>query len=153
MKWLERIYAEENFARSVATTIAGIVGLIVYLLSEDWVIALFSLVIIYPPSRIIASFFDEKIDQQKKEIVEEERANRLYNKLSDVEKGVVQAFVRHGGCVMTWAQWNRHGTRLSAGIESLRERGFLKTSTTADTMRETFVLDQTLFDAGQRLED
>ena len=38
-KWADRVYAENDFGRSIATSIAGLIGLTVYLLAKDWVIS------------------------------------------------------------------------------------------------------------------
>jgi hypothetical protein len=48
----ERLYSETDSARSIATSGAGIVGLIIYLLQRDWVIAAFSAVIVFPIARL-----------------------------------------------------------------------------------------------------
>lgn len=93
MKWVERIYSETDFAKSVATTIAGVVGLFIYLKYNDWVIAAFALIILFPLFRLIASHFHKKLDRKGKERLEEEKAERFYKKLSDVEKEVVLKFV------------------------------------------------------------
>lgn len=152
MKWIEHIYSETDFGRSVATTLAGIIGLIVYIKFKDWVIAAFSLIISFPLFRLIASRIHKKFDQKEKERLAEERADNFYSKLSDVEKEVVQAFVENGSCVMTWTQFNQ--LELPAlGSESLIQRGVLNTSMTADAMRETFVLDDVVFDAAKLQEE
>lgn len=151
MKWIERIYSETDFGRSIATTVAGIIGLIVYIKFNDWVIAAFSLIISFPLFRLIASRLHKKIDQKEQERLTQERIDNFYKNLSDVEKEVVQGFVENGSCVMTWSQFNQSNLP-SAGSESLIQRGVLDTSMTADAMRETFVLDDAIFDAAMRQE-
>ncbi|MBD3617454.1 MAG: hypothetical protein HUJ22_12870 [Gracilimonas sp.] len=146
MKWIERIYSETDFGKSVATTIAGIIGLIIYIKFNDWVIAAFSLIISFPLFRLIASHIHKKIDNKEKERQEKEKAKNSYKKLSDIEKEVVKAFVENGSCVMTWSQFNQSDLP-SSGIESLIQRGILNTSMTADGMKETFVLEESVFDA------
>ncbi len=64
-KWIERVYVETDFGRSVATSVTGIIGLSVYLISKDWVVALFSSVIIFPIVRIVATGFHEKANRKK----------------------------------------------------------------------------------------
>lgn len=54
-KLLEKLYEETDVARSVATSLAGIAGLAVYLLTHDWVVALFSWLIVFPLARLIAA--------------------------------------------------------------------------------------------------
>lgn len=46
---------------------------------------------------------------------------------------------------MTWTQMNNEAAP-SAGVESLIHRELLRTSTTADGMRETFVINESIFD-------
>jgi hypothetical protein len=60
---------------------------------------------------------------------------------------VVQAFVQAGGSVLTWSHINALDLRGPA-IESLINRQLLSTDVTADGMRETFVLDLAIFQAG-----
>lgn len=139
-KWAERVYTETDFGRSVATSVAGAVGLVVYLFVDDWVIAAFSAIIAFPIARIVASGLHTRSSGRY--------AERVYEQLSDGEKDVVQGFVDAGGCVLTWGQVNKMSVP-SASVESLIQRRLLWTSMTADGMRETFVLDDALFDVGQ----
>jgi hypothetical protein len=139
-KWAERVYTETDFGRSVATSVAGVIGLVVYLFFDDWVIAAFSAIIAFPVVRLIATGLHTRSTGRYPE--------RIYGQLSDGEKEVVQGFVDAGGCVLTWGQVNKMPMR-SASIETLIERKLLWTSVTADGITETFVLDTTLFDVGQ----
>tara|TARA_R110000782_G_scaffold191537_1_gene281337 strand:+ start:341 stop:808 length:468 start_codon:yes stop_codon:yes gene_type:complete len=147
-KLAERIYIETDFGRSIATTLAGIIGLGVYLAYGDWVIAAFSSVISFPIVRLIASGLHEKATRKKIRRAEREEAEYRYGQMSADEKDVVQYFVEQGGCVLTWSQINNSPLNTTA-IESLIQRDLLSTSVTADGMRETFVLDAAMFDAGQ----
>ena len=147
-KLAERIYIETDFGRSIATTLAGIIGLGVYLAYGDWVIAAFSSVISFPIVRLIASGLHEKATRKKIRRAEREEAEYRYGQMSADEKDVVQYFVEQGGCVLTWSQVNNSPLNTTA-IESLIQRDLLSTSVTADGMRETFVLDAAMFDAGQ----
>ncbi|WP_394148025.1 hypothetical protein [Shewanella atlantica] len=144
-KWADRVYAENDFGRSMATSIAGLIGLVVYLLSKDWVIAAFASIITFPVIRIFASSFNEKVERNKKRKAEKEELENLYNKLSLDEKNVIESFVKAGGSVLTWTQMNNQDVS-SSGVESLIQREILWTSYTADGMRETFVLDSNVFD-------
>lgn len=146
-KLFERIYSENDFGRSIATSIAGIIGLIIYLLINDWIISIFSAIISFPIARLVATWLYEKARRAHNRYLERERAKYVYDCLSNDEKQVVKAFVEVGGSVLTWSQVN--ALELSSlAIESLIHREMLKTSVTADAMRETFVLDAFIFDAG-----
>ena len=148
-KWADRVYAETDFGRSIATSIAGVAGLMVYLVWRDWAIAAFSSIIIFPIVRIVGASIHDKIQRRHAGQIAQEHAEARYNNLSDHEKCVVQAFVQQGGCVLTWSHMNQLEVSGPA-IESLIQRDLLSTSTTADSMRETFVLDPAIFDIGQK---
>lgn len=148
-KWAERIYAETDVGRSVATSVAGVVGLSAYLFSSDWVIAVFSAVIAFPLVRLVATGLHARAVRRAQGRMELEEAERIYARLSEDEKTAVQAFVQAGGSVLTWAQVNQLGLP-GTGVESLIQREVVWTSTTADGMRETFALDSAVFDVGQK---
>lgn len=135
--------------RSIATSVAGVVGLSVYLLSSDWVIAVFSAVIAFPLVRMVATGLHARAVRRAQGQMELEEAERIYGRLSEQEKKVVQAFVQAGGSVLTWGQVNQLGL-LGNGIESLMQREVAWTAMTADGMRETFALDSAIFDVGQK---
>ncbi|MBI4807373.1 MAG: hypothetical protein HY799_00260 [Nitrosomonadales bacterium] len=147
-KWAERVYAETDFGRSVAISIAGLLGLGIYLYWGDWVIAAFCSIIFFPIVRLVASALHSKFAESTELKAKRKRAEDLYARLSQDEKEVVSAFVMAGGCVLTWGQVNNLSIP-SAGVESLIQREILWTSMTADGMRETFVLDSDVFDIGQ----
>ncbi len=144
-KWAERIYAENDFGRSVATSLAGAIGLVVYLFVNDWVIAAFSTIISFPIIRIVSTGINEKVERRKKRNIDKENARHIYEVLSDEEKEVINSYVRAGGSVLTWGQMNNQAVS-SAAVESLIQREILWTSMTADGMRETFALDSNIFD-------
>ena len=150
-KWADRIYSETDFGRGIATSLAGVVGLAAYLLAGDWVVAVFGSVIVFPIVRIVAASYHQRIKAAFDTAQSEKSALALYRQLSIDEQSVVLAFVNAGGCVMTWGQVNK-AELPSAAVESLVQRELLGTSMTADGMRETFVLDSDLFDAGQRAD-
>lgn len=147
-KWAERVYTETDFGRSIATSVAGIIGLTIYLAFADWVIAAFSSIISFPVVRLIATEFHKKATDRAKRRVEQEEVKRIYARLSDDEKQVVDAFVLAGGAVLTWGRINNMNLP-AAGVESLIQRGVLWPSTTADGLTETLALDIALFDVGQ----
>jgi ABC-type multidrug transport system fused ATPase/permease subunit len=146
-KWADRVYAETDVGRSVATSIAGIIGLVVYIIFRDWVIAAFSSIISFPIVRIVSTSLNEKANRRKERLIKREEAEEIFNRLSKEEKDVVQAFVKAGGSVLTWSQMNNQSVSLSS-IESLIQREVLWTSMTADGMRETFALNSAIFDIG-----
>lgn len=146
-KWAERVYAEADFGRSVATSLAGLLGLGVYLWRSDWVLAAFISIIFFPIVRIAATAIHERFARTSKRRTDRENARHVYSCLSAEELAAVSTFVSAGGCVLTWGQINRSPASGNA-IESLLQRGVLSTSMTADGMRETFVLDPDLFDVG-----
>ena len=144
-KWADRVYAEADFGRSIATSLSGLVGLVVYLATNDWVIAAFSTIIAFPIIRIISTGINEKFERKKKRKIDEENARDIYDRLSDEEKEVINSFVMAGGSVLTWGQMNKQGVSFSA-VESLLQREVLWTSMTADGLTETFVLNSNVFD-------
>lgn len=148
-KWIERVYGETDFGRSIATSLAGVVGLIVYLTVGDWVVSAFAAVIAFPIARLLSTWLYEKFRSAESRRLEREQARVAFHSLSSEEKRVVSAFVEAGGAVLTWSQANSLGLSGPA-IESLINRDLISTSMTADGMRETFVLDVAMFDAGLR---
>jgi ABC-type multidrug transport system fused ATPase/permease subunit len=147
-KWIDRIYAETDFGRSVATSLAGIIGLVVYAVFNDWVVSAFGFIISFPIVRLVATWLHGKANRAAKRNTEREEDEITYSRLSSDEKDVVLAFVNAGGCVLTWSQVNKLSIS-STAVESLIQRELITTSMTADTMRETFVLDTAIFDFGQ----
>ena len=150
-KWIDRVYSETDISRSIATSVAGITGLAIYLFSKDIAIAGFSAIIVFPIIKVLCSSIHEKAENLAKIKLEKNGLQKLYSRLSPEERAVVSVFVQAGGSIMTWGQINQTDTQFSA-IESLTNRGLLQTSMSVDGMRETFVLDQDLFDTGQENE-
>jgi hypothetical protein len=146
-KWAERVYTETDFGRSVATFVSGVVGLAVYLGSDDVAIAAFSAIIVFPVSRLISASLYERFMRQKQHRIERLDAENTYNNLSEAKKDVVQAFVKVGGCVLTWGQTNTLPISSNA-IDSLVQRELIWTSVTVDGMRETFNTAPALFTEG-----
>jgi len=146
-KWAERVYSENDFGRSVATSISSVIGLIIYLNTSDWVIAFFSFLISFPIIRLASTGLHEKRERKKQRNIEKEDALHIFENLSDEEKEVIKSYVNAGGSVLTWGEMNNETVSRSA-IESLIQREIMWTSATADGMRETFALDSNIFDIG-----
>ncbi|XPP93207.1 hypothetical protein ACN08N_25200 (plasmid) [Photobacterium leiognathi subsp. mandapamensis] len=144
-KWAERIYSENDFGRGVATSISGVIGLSTYIFFNDWVVALFVVMIAFPILRIVAS----ALHKWRRNLAEQRSIERglesTFNGLSSLERSVVDAFVDAGGTALTFSQINRLDLSSSA-IESLVQRELLWTSVMSDGMTENFVLDMALFD-------
>lgn len=147
-RWIERIYSENDIGRGVATTISGITGLASYLYWDDWVIACFVAIIVFPVSKIMTSTIHSRLIEARK-YGHSKEIKDLFEKLSHEEKQVVQAFVWHGGCAMTWSECEKYSSSTRAGIESLIKRDQVYESVTADGLQETFVLNTELFDYAQ----
>ncbi|WP_116645173.1 super-infection exclusion protein B [Salinivibrio sp. HTSP] len=144
-KWAERIYSENDFGRGVATSVSGTIGLSTYLFFNDWVIALFGVMISFPVIRIAASnLYKWSQDRAKKKSIEQ-ALECTFNGLTEHEKLVVAAFVEAGGTALTFSQINRLDLSSSA-IESLVQKELLWTSVMSDGMSESFVLDMALFE-------
>jgi hypothetical protein len=144
-KWAERVYAETDFGKSIATSLAGVVGLVAYLLLGDWAIAAFGAIIFFPVARLTATAIHARIVRNANRRARRNDAEHIFGTLSSEEQAVVAEFVKAGGCVITWSQANKAPIS-GAAIESLIQREVLYTSMTADGMRETFVLDPALFE-------
>jgi len=120
-EWIERLYGETDFGRSVGTSLSGIIGLVMYLKSRGRVIAVFSSIIAFPIFRVIAAGLHERATRRCNRRIEREEAEHIYNRLSDDEKEVVFAFVRAGGSVLTWSKVNQLSLPGPA-VESLMQR-------------------------------
>jgi len=148
-RWVERIYAERDFGRSIATSAAGVVGLLIYLNTNDWVIAAFAAIIGFPVVRVLASAIHSAYMRKKHSGRDLREAQELYDKLSEEEKEVIREFVRVGGSVMSWSHANR--VNLSEpGVASLMQREVLYSTMTPDGMREAFGISIEIFDVAQK---
>ena len=148
-RWLERVYSENDTGRGVATSLAGATGLTTYLYWDDWVIAGFSAIIAFPIVRLSASALHSRWSRSRERNRSRAQLKNLLDSLGSEEKIVVQAFVWHGGSVITWRECNASSHFSAAGIESLINRDLIRPSVMADGMTETFVLDTQLFDYAQ----
>jgi uncharacterized membrane protein len=117
-KWADRVYAETDFGRGIATSLSGSLGLGVYIFFGDWVIAAFVAVIFFPVARLTASAFHARLSRNADHRAKRSDAQHTFNALSDEERAVVSEFVTAGGCVLTWHQMNKCPVSGSA-IESL----------------------------------
>lgn len=144
-KWADRVYAENDFGRSVATSLSGLIGLVVYLSTNDWVIAVFSTIISFPIIRLVSTGINEKVERKRQRNISKEKSRHIFENLNSEEKEVVALYVKAGGSVLTWGQMNNEAVS-SAAVESLIQREILWTSMTADGMRDTFALDSEIFD-------
>jgi ABC-type multidrug transport system fused ATPase/permease subunit len=151
-RWAKRIYTERDFGRSVATSVSGVVGLVVYLVFEDWVIAVFSAVIAFPIVRIISSAVHSAHTRKKLVVEDRQQAQELYERLSEEEKGVLREFVKAGGSVMSWSHANRVNLH-EPGVATLMQREILYSTMTPDGMREAFAVRVDIFDAAQKAYD
>ncbi len=144
-RWFEVIYNETDFARGIATTLAGAAGLTTYLWRGDGVVAAFVTIIAFPVAKILVSVIHSRWKQSQSPMKE------LFESLGSEEKAAVRGFVSHGGSVMTWGEVNRSMSISSVGIESLIARDLMHPSVMADGMTETFVLDTQLFGYAQKV--
>ena len=150
-RWAERLYAETDVGRSIATSFAGVVGLLLYLLLGDWVIAAFSLLIVFPLAHVISEWLHGKVHRRLKRRLKESEWRDVLKRLTKEEREVIRAFIDAGGATLTWSHVN--GLALPGpAIESLISRSLLATSVTSDGLRETFVLDADLFDVALQTE-
>ena len=148
-RWVERIYHERDVGRGIATSVAGTVGLITYLYRDDWVVAAFVAVMVFPVGIILASAIHSNWIRSRERSCSKSQVKEVFESLGSEEKAVVQAFVWHGGSVMTWSACNRSGWVSVAGMESLINRDLVHRTVTADGMFEAFALDTHLFDYAQ----
>ena len=113
-------------------------------------VAGFVTIIVFPIGRILASAIHSHWNQSRERNRSMEQLKDLVDTLGREERAVIQAFVWHGGSVITWGECNRSPHFSPAGIESLINRDLMHASVTADGMTETFALDTQLFDYAQK---
>lgn len=148
-RWAERIYSERDFGRSIATSISVAIGLCIYIIADNWVIAAFAWVIGFPVLRLATSAAYSSYRVRRLSESRQRRIQDLYDKLSDVEKAVLREFVKQGGCVMSWSHANRVNLP-EPGVSSLKQRGILFDTVSADGMREAFGVTVEIFDVAQK---
>ena len=130
-RWVERLYNESDIGRGIATTVAGTAGLTTYLYWDDWVVAAFVTIIVFPGVRILASTTESYRIQSRERSYSRGQIKELFKNLGSKEKAVVQAFVWHGDSVITWRECNELSYFSAAGIESLINRGLMHATVTA----------------------
>ncbi len=151
-KWATRIYQEEDFGRSISTTTSGLIGLIVYLNSNDWVLSGFVLIIVFPLFRILASFLHHFFKNQFGTINEIKRIQKEFEKFSIEEKEVLKAFANAGGATLSLSLIKRQGIILhDAGVNSLFQRNILSHSVTADGISEALSIDLDVFNLALKM--
>jgi len=151
-RWVERIYVERDLSRNIASSVAGIFGLLIYLWLQDWVIAAFSALIVFPISKIFVGVIHSAYRRKNKGKEDIEKARIQFNRLSEEEKGVLFEFVRIGGSVMSWSHANKVGLHEPA-VSSLMQRGILYPTMTADGMGEAFGITVGVFDVAKEKFD
>jgi len=150
-KLITAIYAEEDLGRSVATAVAGVAGLVAYRLSSDWVVAFFSAVILFPLARVIATALHSRWKVRRSETTQALRAEAEFNMFSLQERQILEFFVRKGGCCVSWGEVNRSEFPFPrTALNSLMERGVVRTSVMEDGMTEAFALNVDTFDIAQK---
>jgi hypothetical protein len=155
MKWgklIAAIYVEQDFGRSIATTMAGVVGLAAYLFSSDWVIALFAAIIAFPVCRVVSSALHSRWKQKHAELIKRLQAEELFRRFSPEERQVIEFFVRAGGACVSWSYVNNSEHPFPRpALNSLMARDIVHTSVMEDGMTESFVLDIDTYDMAQRV--
>lgn len=150
-KLITAIYAEEDPGRSVATAVAGIGGLMAYRLSLDWVVAFFSAVILFPLARVIATAAHSRWKAKRSEATQAAKTEAEFNSFSLQERQILEFFVRQGGCCVSWGAVNSSEFPFPrAALNSLMERGIVRTSVMEDGMTEAFALHVDTFDMAQK---
>lgn len=148
-RWIERIYAETDFGRNVAVSGSGLIALAAYLVFADAVIAILTLIIVFPVLRVVATTLYEKSSVRTKRRLLIEKATAEYDRLGYAEKKALDMFMWKGALVLSWSE--AHGTEAGyAAFEALVERGLVKN----DEEAERFVLNTEMFDvANARMEE
>jgi hypothetical protein len=148
-EWANKIYGEEDFGRSISTSLSGIVGLTIYLSSKDWVLSLFVTVIIFPLLRLIASSAHTRWKEVHKQKLQAAEAQKSFQKFSPEEKKVLKVFVDAGGAALSYSEINRENVARSA-VESLVLRDILSNTMLSDCSTEGFVMKTEVFDIAQQ---
>lgn len=149
-KWVERIYTEEDFGRGVATSLSGTIGLAVYLLTDDAIVAIFATLIMFPLTRITAAALHRRGAEQAAASDKAKQFEDVYGRLSDEERRVIAGYIEAGGTVMTWGQVNRSDLSRAA-IETLIQRELMWSTVTADGMTEAFAISTDIFDVARNI--
>lgn len=149
-KLVTTIYSEEDIGRGVATSVAGLTGLGTYLYFGDAVIAAFSAISIFPIVRIIAKAIHTKLSSRS--AAKQEKADLLdqFDRFSAEEKAVLEFFVRAGGSCVSYDMVNRSTYPFPRpAVNSLLQRGILRTTMMEDCITEAFAITTESFDLAQ----
>ncbi|MEO3679596.1 hypothetical protein ABGI61_11240 [Rheinheimera sp. FR7-31] len=152
-KWAERIYQEEDFGKNVSTTISGLLGLIVYLLKDDFALAAFITIITFPVVKILSNILRNR-HLKKSEAIERENARKemddIVKNLTDQERRVIHEFVKYKSSVMSEKYIKMNSVFLPDGaVKSLMERSFLTEQTFLSGSYD-LKLNIVIFEAGRR---
>lgn len=147
---ISTIYSEQDFSRSIATTLAGVAGLMAYLLLADVVISVFVSVIAFPLIRILAHPLNQLLQKNQVRESGKERQKGIWASLSPKEKGVLSVFVETGSSVISVD----HDIYLNpqytpAAVKSLANRDFLKINESESGQRKELILNPDIFDIAQ----
>ncbi|WP_299769024.1 hypothetical protein [uncultured Pseudoteredinibacter sp.] len=152
-KWAGRIYEEEDFGKNIAISIAGIIGLTIYLIQSDFVLAAFITIIVFPPVKILLRHFEskytkrreaERLDSQKKELV------KVVENLTGQERRVIHEFVKYKSAVISNEYLSVNSIHMPDGAtKSLRERGYLKVESYGTPQDFDLKLNIEIFEAGR----
>ena len=106
-RWIERIYSERDVGRGVATLHVWRHG--IDHVSALWRLGGLGICCRYRVSiaRIAASSFHSHWNRTREQTRGIDKWRDLFDGLGSEEKAVVHGFVRHGGSVMTWREFNR----------------------------------------------
>ncbi len=120
-KWLEIVYKENEFGRSISISLSGTIGLIIYLYFNDITIALFSLVISFPLFRIIANSIYSKFEKRVAEGGRKTELEKTFSKFSKHEIDVIKGFVQLGSCALSFDKVNYDYSKFSGIVLYLRQ--------------------------------
>lgn len=152
-KWAERIYQEEDFGKNVSTTISGLLGLIVYLLTDDFALAALITIITFPVVKILSNILRNR-HLKKREAIESENARKemdnIVRNLTNQERRVIHEFVKYKSSVMSDKYIKMNSVFLPDGaVKSLIERSFLTEQTFLSGSYD-LKLNVVIFEAGRR---
>jgi hypothetical protein len=148
---IKTVYSENDFSRSIATTTAGISGLLTYIWKGDWVISAFTAMIVFPITRIIADTIHANWVSRHEKVESESKLREQFDRFYPDEKEILRFFVLAGGACVSWGFVDK--SRLPfprPALNSLMQRGIVHTSVMEDGMTESFVLDVDVFDHAQK---
>lgn len=151
-KLITTLYTEQDFDRSVGTSVAGASGLLTYVFSGDWVLAVFAAVTVFPLSRLIARITHLRWEANARKLLEQREVEMQLAKFSAREREVLRFFVDSGGCCVSISLVNNSSRPFPrSALNSLMERGLVQTTWMEDGMSEGFSLDVDTFDLAQKL--